>query len=126
MAAHAKDYRKLYKKLRPMPKTQKLTETDSSAWGVETPTFPFEITSMDITGPYLLTPRKNKYLLTFVDHFTRYVEVYPIPDETAETCAQIYATQIVTRHGTGSKLITDQGRKFVVLFLRNLQNIGDT
>ena len=69
---------------------------------VDEPTFPFEVTSMDITGPYVTTPRKNKYLLTFVDHLTRYVEVFPIPDQTAETIARVYATQIVTRHGAGS------------------------
>jgi hypothetical protein len=77
---------------------------------VEDPVAPFEMTSMDITGPYMLTPRKNNYLLTFIDHFTRYVEAIPIPDQTAETCARVYATQIVTMHGSGSKLITDQGR----------------
>ena len=32
---------------------------------VDEPTAPFEVTSMDITGPYLQTPRENKYLLTF-------------------------------------------------------------
>ena len=83
---------------------------------VEQPTAPFQITAMDITGPYMLTPRKNKYLLTFIDHFTRYAEAYPIPDQTAETCARIYATQIITRHGTGWKLITDQGRAFMSTF----------
>jgi hypothetical protein len=38
---------------------------------VPQPTYPFEITSMDICGPYPLTPRKNKYLLTFIDHLTK-------------------------------------------------------
>jgi len=51
---------------------------------------------MDITGPYLKTPRGNKYLLTFVCHLTKYVEAFPIPDQTAEVCARVYATQIVT------------------------------
>jgi len=83
---------------------------------VEQPTAPFQITAMDVTGPYMLTPRKNKYSLTFIDHFTRYAEAFPIPDQTAETCARIYATQIITRHGTGSKLITDQGRTFMSTF----------
>jgi hypothetical protein len=32
--------------------------------GVEEPSEPSQVTSMDITGPYPLTPRKNKYLLT--------------------------------------------------------------
>jgi hypothetical protein len=52
---------------------------------VDAPKRPFEITSMDITGPYPITPRKNKYLLCFMDTFTRYVEVYPISEQTAET-----------------------------------------
>jgi len=83
---------------------------------VEQPTAPFQITAMDVTGPYRLTSRKNKYLLTFIDHFTQYAEAFPIPDQTAKTFVRIYATQIVTRHGTGSKLITDQGRAFMSTF----------
>jgi len=39
---------------------------------VEEPTFPFQITSVDVTGPYPTTPRKNKYLFTFNGHFTKY------------------------------------------------------
>ena len=85
---------------------------------VEEPTAPFQVTSMDLTGHYLMTPRKNKYILTFIDHFTKYVEAFPIPDQTAETCARVYATQIVTRHGTVSTLITDQGRSFVSTFFK--------
>jgi hypothetical protein len=71
----------------------------------EEPASPFEVMSMDITGPNPLTPRGNKYLLTFIDNLTKYVEAYPIPDQRAETCARIYVTQIITRHGTGSQLL---------------------
>jgi len=85
---------------------------------VEEPTAPFLVTSLDITGPYVTTPPGNKYLLTFIDHVTKYVEAFPIPDQTAETCARIYATQIVTRHGTGSQLIMDQGRSFMSSFFQ--------
>jgi transposase InsO family protein len=85
---------------------------------VEMPTTPLEVTSMDITGPYPVTSRGNKYLLTFIDHFTKYMEPYPMKDQTAESCARIYATQIVTRHGSGSKLITDQGRAFKSSFFQ--------
>jgi transposase InsO family protein len=85
---------------------------------VEEPAEQFQVTSMDITGPYCLTPRKNKYLLTFIDHFTRYAEAIPIPDQTAETCARVYATQIIARHGSGSTLITNQGRAFISKFFK--------
>jgi hypothetical protein len=66
---------------------------------VEEPTAPFQTMAMDLTGPYPLTPCKNSYLLTFIDYFTKYVEAFPIPDRSAETCARAYATQIVARHG---------------------------
>ena len=72
---------------------------------------------MDITGPYPLTPRRNKYLLTFVDHFSKYVEAFAMPEQTAEVCARVYAKEIVTRHGTCSVLVTDQGRAFMSSFL---------
>jgi len=84
----------------------------------EEPSSPFEVTSMDIAGPYLVTPRKNKYLLTFIYHFSKWVEAYPIPDVTAETCSRVYSSQILTRHGTGSTLITDQGRSFMSAFFK--------
>ena len=46
---------------------------------------------MDITGPYPLTPRRNKYLLTLVDYFSKYAEAFAIPEQTAEVCARVYA-----------------------------------
>ena len=68
----------------------------------EEPMTPNAVTSMDVTGPYLLTQQGNRYLVTFIDQFSRYVEAFPVPDQTAKTLAHVYATQIVTRHGTGS------------------------
>jgi transposase InsO family protein len=68
---------------------------------------PFAVTSMDVTGPYLLTQQGNRYLVTFIDQFSRYVETFTFPDQTAKTLARVYATQIVTGHGSGSQLITD-------------------
>jgi hypothetical protein len=90
---------------------------------VEEPKIPFEFTSMDITGSYPTTPQGNKYLLTFIDHLTKYVEAFPILDHSAETCAWVYSSQIVTRHDSSSTLITDQGREFVIFLPKNVQNI---
>jgi len=80
------------------------------------PTAPFKLTAMDVTGPFRTTPRGNKYLLTFIDHFSKYVEAVPTDDQTAETCARVYATQIVSRYGTGAQLNTDQGPAFMSSF----------
>ena len=71
---------------------------------------------MATTGPYPFTPRQNRYILTFIEHYTKHVEAFPIPNQSASTCARVYATEILTRHGTGSKLITDQGTAFMSVF----------
>jgi hypothetical protein len=84
----------------------------------EEPMAPFAVTSMDVTEPYLLTQQGNRYLVTFIDQFSRYVEAFPVPDQTAKTLARVYATQIVTRHGTGSQLITDQGPALMSFFFQ--------
>lgn len=62
---------------------------------------------------------RNKYLLTFIDYFSNYAEVYPIPDQTAEVCARVCATKVVIRYGTVSTLITDQGRAFMSFLVRH-------
>jgi len=61
----------------------------------------FEITSLEITGPYPLTPRKNRYPLSFVEHISKYAEVFPIKDQSALACARVCTSQIITRYGSG-------------------------
>jgi len=48
------------------------------------PTRPWEIVAIDICGPFLTTPNKIRYLLTFLDHLTKYAESAPITSMTAE------------------------------------------
>jgi len=71
---------------------------------------------MDATGPYITMLRGNKYLLKFTDHFSKYAEAFAIADHTAETCARVYATQIVSRHGIEAQLITDKGPALCLVF----------
>jgi len=87
------------------------------------PVAPFEITSFDITRIYPVTPRKKQVLLTFVDHFSKYAAIFAVPDQSASTCARIYASQIVTRHGSGWKLITDQGAAFKSSFFNETRKV---
>ena len=63
------------------------------------PSFPFERIGTDILGPL---PRckgsANRYVLVFVDFFTKYVELVAIPDMTAETVAWAFVKEVVCRH----------------------------
>ncbi|GFV46059.1 retrovirus-related Pol polyprotein from transposon 412 [Trichonephila clavipes] len=44
---------------------------------------PFERIAFDILGPLPRTASGNKYLLVVMDYFTKWPEVYPIPDQEA-------------------------------------------
>lgn len=48
---------------------------------------PWDILATDYMGPFPETPRGNKYISVLTDHFSKYVEILAVPDQTAETCA---------------------------------------
>ncbi|KAG5861212.1 hypothetical protein JTB14_019807 [Gonioctena quinquepunctata] len=73
---------------------------------------PWELTSMDIVRPLVTSMNGNRYLLSFQDYFTKYPEVIPLPDQKADTIARAFVEQIIVRHGTPRKLLTDQGANF--------------
>jgi len=68
---------------------------------------PMQMTSIDIFGPYPVTERQNRYLLNFIDHFSRYPEAISIPSQDAETVARAIVTQVFTRHGCPQVLSPD-------------------
>jgi hypothetical protein len=66
----------------------------------------------DILGPLPLTPRGNQYILVPTDHFTKWVEIMSIPDQTAQTCAEKLLNAVISRYGCPVTIHTDQGRNF--------------
>lgn len=79
-----------------------------------------ELVSMDIVGPLPTTQQGNRYLLTMVDHLTRYAEAVAIPDQSARTVSRAFVSQWVTRHGPPGRLLTDQGRNFISELLQDV------
>ena len=73
---------------------------------------PMERVALDIVGPLPETERGNKYLLVVGDYFSKWVEVYPIPDQTAKTVAEKFVQEFVCRFGVPQVLHSDQGRNF--------------
>jgi len=75
--------------------------------------YPFELTSLDICGPYPETKRGNRYLLTFIDHFSRYPEAIPLPRQDAPTVARALVTEIFSRLGCPRTIASDKGTNFM-------------
>ena len=75
---------------------------------------PLERIAIDIVGPiYPVTERGNLYILTVTDYFTRFVEAYAIPDQTAQTVADKLVTEWICRYGVPEVIHSDQGRNFI-------------
>ena len=60
-----------------------------------------------------LTPRGNKYILTFTEYCSRYVEAFPLQNTQAQTIAQILVKEICFRFGTPQELLSDLGSNFI-------------
>jgi hypothetical protein len=88
-------------------------------------TAPFQMTSIDICGPYKETLRKNRYLLTFIDHFSRYPEAVPIPRQDAPTVARALVTEIFSRHGCPQVLSSDKGSNFMSALFQEMCKMLD-
>jgi hypothetical protein len=73
---------------------------------------PWEMISIDITGPLTKTADGNIYIIVAIDHFSKFVEAKALTNFTAETTARFVYEQIICRYGTPQRILTDQGRNF--------------
>ena len=56
-----------------------------------------------------------------MDYLTKWPEVYPTPDQSAATIANLLVREIMSRHGVPSQLLSDRGRAFLSGLLREVQ-----
>lgn len=73
---------------------------------------PMDRLGVDLMGPFPVTPRGNKYIMVAQDYFSKWVEIYAIPDATAETCANFLVNELLARFGLPLTIHSDQGRNF--------------
>jgi len=64
----------------------------------------------------------NKYAIVFMDYLTKWPEVFPVANQTAETIAQALV-EVITRHGVPAKLLSDRGANFLSEILQEVYEL---
>uniref|UniRef100_A0A3Q3M9M7 Integrase catalytic domain-containing protein n=1 Tax=Labrus bergylta TaxID=56723 RepID=A0A3Q3M9M7_9LABR len=77
------------------------------------PQKPWEYTGVDFVGPLPRTESGNAYLLVFVDYFSKWIEVCAVREATAQVAASKFVSEVFSRHGPPTYLISDRGTPFV-------------
>ena len=79
---------------------------------------PFERVAIDITE-MPMSSRGNKYALVVMDYFTKYVHIYPMADQTAQTVSGCLL-DVVLQEGVPERIHSDQGRQFEAAVFKQL------
>jgi len=81
---------------------------------------PWERVSVEITGPHPRSSRQNQYILTLVDHFSKWAEAIPPSNHTTPTVAKAPMVHVFTKFGAPRQLLTDRGPEFESLLFAEL------
>jgi hypothetical protein len=65
----------------------------------------------------------NKYVVVMIEHFTKWVELVPIPEKSSFYTAAALLKGVLTRFGAPAEVLTDQGEEFRGEFAVLLQKV---
>ena len=88
------------------------TKKPAPALQYNIPDRPFQRVHVDVLAGFTTTERSTRYLLVFVDAFSRWCELVPVADKSAIAIARAFLDNIVNRHQTPKELVSDNGTEF--------------
>ena len=78
---------------------------------------------IDLTGRHPLSRIGNYCILTYLDHFTKLSEDYPIPNKKVDTIWRVLVGESFPRFGVPIQILTDQGRQFNNRLMKGLSEV---
>ena len=75
---------------------------------------------MDVTGPHPKSAKGNIFILTVIDHFSKFAFAFPMRNQEASTVAKILVEKVICLMGTPTRILTDQGPNFESILFKEL------
>ena len=75
-------------------------------------TSPWDILSTDVMGHFVSSRKGERYILSIIDCFSKYLILVPLRDHTASTVSMALYEQVVGYFGCPRKLLSDRGTEF--------------
>jgi transposase InsO family protein len=87
---------------------------------IEPPAHPFHTVGIDFLGPLPRSNNGNRHLLVAIDYLTRFAETRAVPQADSHSVARFHLEQIVLRHGSPARLISDRGKAFLSQMVKDV------
>lgn len=86
---------------------------------------PLERVTIYVLGPLPESDSGNKYVLLATDYFSKWLEAYALPNQEANTVAEVLVKEFFCRCGTPMELHSDQGHNLSPLSSASLSSPRD-
>jgi hypothetical protein len=86
----------------------------------------FERVGVDLCGPFPETSRGNKYIVNFVDWFSKYIISVPAPNAKSATVAELLVEHVILKFGVPKFLLSDNATTFTAAAAKELCEILKT
>jgi len=104
-------YKELYRYVREcvICQTRSLQKQRPPLQEMDPPPYPFAIVGLDMSGPYPTSLSGNRYIISFVDHYSGWPEAFAVPDKSADNVAHLLIEEIFPRFGCPLQIVSDNG-----------------
>ena len=72
--------------------------------------------SLDFAGPFVVTSCGTKFVLVMVEHFSKWIELVALFQNSAELAPVASLDRVLARFGASAEVLTDQGRESLGAF----------
>ena len=67
---------------------------------------------VDLAGPFNKTKRGAVYVMIVIEHYSKHLDVIPLPNKEAHTTAAAFAQHVLGKYGANAEVLTDRGSEW--------------